>query len=433
MQDLLASSTGLVLLDSAFLFLVNYLVYHTLSHRAVSWWRLGLVTLVSAVLVTYLPNGLRFLVNPLLLAVLSYQAAPKLSKRHHIFYGFYAWGVTDLILRTLCLFIAPLIIGIPPYEVQSHAGYLLVCMLCVYPIYRFIHGYMGFEYLKNQESWLLEERLLFHITWLTRAAFCYGLLMDLLVYVTFLGSSDLIYNYLKLIVFLSVSVFFCTISYANRWIKDRSFDALQEEQERHFQSLRESSQHILQLYQDLSRQGVPNPDKLLEEKARAKGRKDSDCLVLTEEELMFTKELPDLTNVYSQLLRSMIESWYMAAKAEGIDFVLEVPEQVGTGSVKVVDLTLVLQAFLAEAFQVARELPEGLVRLFMVQDDKHHVFVVETLSQDEGGVNLFSEALELALSESEDESQLEEVLKRYPQAKVSTKRDRTLFSQVFEY
>ena len=52
---------------------------------------------------------------------------------------------------------------------------------------------------------------------------------------------EVVNNYAKLILLLATGAFFIVVSYANQWIKDELFLELKEEQERHFQSLQESS------------------------------------------------------------------------------------------------------------------------------------------------------------------------------------------------
>lgn len=432
MFGLLGVSSGLQLLDSVLFFLVNVLIYRAVSRRALPWWQVILGGLVSALLTTYSPDGLRFLVNPLILTLLSYQTDPVLSKRHHVFYGFYTWGVSDLILRMVCLFIVPLLIGTESYVVENQALYHLLCVLSVYPIYHFIHRYMGVEYLKVQERWLAEGRLVRLLSWWTAGLVAYGFMLDVLDALAFLITEPSRYNYLKLLVLLAICFFFIMISYANRWVLDRSFNQLQEEQDRHFQSLRDSNQHILRLYQDLSRQGAPKPNWELREKARPRGHKGNDCLVLTEEELPFTRHLPEIANVYSHLLRSVIESRYMEARRAGIAFVLEVPEQVRFESVDVVDMSLILQDFLAKAFQVARALPKGLLRVYMGHATEGQVLVVETLSQDNQGDVSLGDLDDQVFQAPANRVPLDAILERYPQAKVVSDKTPRLFSQMFE-
>ena len=129
----------------------------------------------------------------------------------------------------------------------------------------------------------------------------------------------------KLIVLLATGAFFIVVSYANQWIKDELFLELKEEQERHFQSLQESSRHILHLYQDLYRDGVPKVVVPKKVKTVLATSQEGDTQNLSDEEVPFSKVMPDISNLLSQLLRSVIESKYMEFHAVGVDFIMEVP------------------------------------------------------------------------------------------------------------
>ncbi|MFR6453299.1 MAG: hypothetical protein ACLUP5_08500 [Streptococcus sp.] len=95
---------------------------------------------------------------------------------------------------------------------------------------------------------------------------------------------------------------------------------MKEEQERHFQSLQESSRHILHLYQELYRDGVPKVAVPKKVKTVLATSQEGDSQSLSEEEVPFKKVIPDISNIHSQLLRSVIESKYMEFHAVGLEF-----------------------------------------------------------------------------------------------------------------
>lgn len=219
------------------------------------------------------------------------------------------------------------------------------------------------------------------------------------------------------------------VSYANQWIKDELFLELKEEQERHFQSLQESSRHILHLYQELYRDGVPKVVVPKKVKTVLATSQEGDTQNLSEEEVPFSKVMPDISNLLSQLLRSVIESKYMEFHAVGVDFIMEVPDPISPVHIDVVDLSAVLTTFLDNALLRAHGQENSLVRMSYYQRGEVQVLSVETtLSQDSAEAP--HEAYESHLSINE---QLEDIMERYPQSKLSFKNDKFIYRQQFEY
>ena len=240
---------------------------------------------------------------------------------------------------------------------------------------------------------------------------------------------EVVNNYAKLIVLLATGAFFIVVSYANQWIKDELFLELKEEQERHFQSLQESSRHILHLYQELYRDGVPKVVVPKKAKTVLATSQEGDTQNLSDEEVPFSKVMPDISNLLSQLLRSVIESKYMEFHAVGVDFIMEVPDPISPVHIDVVDLSAVLTTFLDNALLRAHGQENSLVRMSYYQRGEVQVLSVETtLSQDSAEAP--HEAYESHLSINE---QLEDIMERYPQSKLSFKNDKLIYRQQFEY
>ena len=121
--------------------------------------------------------------------------------------------------------------------------------------------------------------------------------------------------------------------------------------------------------------------------------------------------MPDISNLLSQLLRSVIESKYMEFHAVGIDFIMEIPDPISPSHIDIVDLSAVLTNFLDNA----------LLRVQVLS-------VETTLSQDSAEAP--HKAYENHLSINE---QIEDIMERYPQSKLSFKNDKFIYRQQFEY
>lgn len=304
-----------------------------------------------------------------------------------------------------------------------------ICVVVTYPLYLLVHRFIGYEYLQVEEK----ERLRIHFTpiviGVSFAFLSYGLLNDFMPYFASIWPVEVVNNYAKLIVLLATGAFFIVVSYANQWIKDELFLELKEEQERHFQSLQESSRHILHLYQDLYRDGVPKVVVPKKVKTVLATSQEGDTQNLSEEEVHFSKVMPDISNLLSQLLRSVIESKYMEFHAVGVDFIMEVPDPISPVHIDVVDLSAVLTTFLDNALLRAHGQENSLVRMSYYQRGEVQVLSVETtLSQDSAEAP--HEAYESHLSINE---QLEDIMERYPQSKLSFKNDKFIYRQQFEY
>ena len=346
-----------------------------------------------------------------------------------VFNSFYAWGTTNIIIRGLSLIVFPLLLGADLTSRIPESLTEFICVVVTYPIYLLVHRFIGYEYLQVEEK----ERLRIHFTpiviGVSFAFLSYGLLNDFMPYFASIWPVEVVNNYAKLVVLLATGAFFIVVSYANQWIKDELFLELKEEQERHFQSLQESSRHILHLYQDLYRDGVPKvvvPKKVETVLATSQ---EGDSQNLSEEEVPFSKVMPDISNLLSQLLRSVIESKYMEFHAVGVDFIMEVPDPISPVHIDVVDLSAVLTTFLDNALLRAHGQENSLVRLTYYQSGEVQVLSVETtLSQDSAEAP--HEAYENHLSNNE---QLEDIMERYPKSKLSFKNDKFIYRQQFEY
>lgn len=304
-----------------------------------------------------------------------------------------------------------------------------ICVVVTYPLYLLVHRFIGYEYLQVEEK----ERLRIHFTpiviGVSFAFLSYGLLNDFMPYFASIWPVEVVNNYAKLIVLLATGAFFIVVSYANQWIKDELFLELKEEQERHFQSLQESSRHILHLYQELYRDGVPKVVVPKKAKTVLATSQEGDTQNLSDEEVPFSKVMPDISNLLSQLLRSVIESKYMEFHAVGVDFIMEVPDPISPVHIDVVDLSAVLTTFLDNALLRAHGQENSLVRMSYYQRGEVQVLSVETtLSQDSAEAP--HEAYESHLSINE---QLEDIMERYPQSKLSFKNDKFIYRQQFEY
>ena len=418
----------LVSIDTLLIFFVNYLMFHAAGRVKISWRLLLLGGLLSVVLTPLLPMGFKFLLNPLILFCFSYYKRPDLPWIEPVFNSFYAWGTTNIIIRGLSLIVFPLLLGadLTSRIPESLTGF--ICVVVTYPIYLLVHRFIGYEYLQVEEK----ERLRIHFTpiviGVSFAFLSYGLLNEFMPYFASIWPVEVVNNYAKLVVLLATGAFFIVVSYANQWIKDELFLELKEEQERHFQSLQESSRHILHLYQELYRDGVPKVVVPKKAKTVLATSQEGDSQNLSEEEVPFSKVMPDISNLLSQLLRSVIESKYMEFHAVGVDFIMEVPDPISPSHIDIVDLSAVLMTFLDNALLRAHGQENSLVRLSYYQSGEVQVLSVETtLSQDSAKAP--HKAYENHLSINE---QIEDIMERYPQSKLSFKNDKFIYRQQFE-
>ena len=419
----------LVSIDTLLVFFVNYLMFHAAGRVKISWWLLLLGGLLSVVLIPLLPMGFKFLLNPLILFCFSYYKRPDLPWIEPVFNSFYAWGTTNIIIRGLSLIVFPLLLGADLTSRIPESLTEFICVVVTYPIYLLVHRFIGYEYLQVEEK----ERLRIHFTpiviGVSFAFLSYGLLNEFMPYFASIWPVEVVNNYAKLVVLLATGAFFIVVSYANQWIKDELFLELKEEQERHFQSLQESSRHILHLYQELYRDGVPKVVVPKKAKTVLATSQEGDSQNLSEEEVPFSKVMPDISNLLSQLIRSVIESKYMEFHAVGIDFIMEVPDPISPSHIDIVDLSAVLTTFLDNALLRAHGQENSLVRLSYYQSGEVQVLSVETiLSQDSAEAP--HKAYENHLSINE---QLEDIMERYPQSKLSFKNDKFIYRQQFEY
>lgn len=419
----------LVSIDTLLIFFVNYLMFHAAGRVKISWRLLLLGGLLSVVLTPLLPMGFKFLLNPLILFCFSYYKRPDLPWIEPVFNSFYAWGTTNIIIRGLSLIVFPLLLGADLTSRIPESLTEFTCVVVTYPIYLLVHRFIGYEYLQVEEK----ERLRIHFTpiviGVSFAFLSYGLLNEFMPYFASIWPVEVVNNYAKLVVLLATGAFFIVVSYANQWIKDELFLELKEEQERHFQSLQESSRHILHLYQELYRDGVPKVVVPKKAKTVLATSQEGDSQNLSEEEVPFSKVMPDIPNLLSQLLRSVIESKYMEFHAVGIDFIMEVPDPISPSHIDIVDLSAVLTTFLDNALLRAHGQDNSLVRLSYYQSGEVQVLSVETtLSQDSAKAP--HKAYENHLSINE---QLEDIMERYPQSKLSFKNDKFIYRQQFEY
>ena len=419
----------LVSIDTLLIFFVNYLMFHAAGRVKISWRLLLLGGLLSVVLTPLLPMGFKFLLNPLILFCFSYYKRPDLPWIEPVFNSFYAWGTTNIIIRGLSLIVFPLLLGADLTSRIPESLTEFFCVVFTYPIYLLVHRFIGYEYLQVEEK----ERLRIHFTpiviGVSFAFLSYGLLNEFMPYFASIWPVEVVNNYAKLVVLLATGAFFIVVSYANQWIKDELFLELKEEQERHFQSLQESSRHILHLYQELYRDGVPKVVVPKKAKTVLATSQEGDSQNLSEEEVPFSKVMPDIPNLLSQLLRSVIESKYMEFHAVGIDFIMEVPDPISPSHIDIVDLSAVLTTFLDNALLRAHGQENSLVRLSYYQSGEVRVLSVETtLSQDSAEAP--HKAYENHLSINE---QLEDIMERYPQSKLSFKNDKFIYRQQFEY
>ena len=418
----------LVSIDTLLIFFVNYLMFHAAGRVKISWRLLLLGGLLSVVLTPLLPMGFKFLLNPLILFCFSYYKRPDLPWIEPVFNSFYAWGTTNIIIRGLSLIVFPLLLGADLTSRIPESLTEFICVVVTYPIYLLVHRFIGYEYLQVEEK----ERLRIHFTpiviGVSFAFLSYGLLNEFMPYFASIWPVEVVNNYAKLVVLLATGAFFIVVSYANQWIKDELFLELKEEQERHFQSLQESSRHILHLYQELYRDGVPKVVVPKKAKTVLATSQEGDSQNLSEEEVPFSKVMPDISNLLSQLLRSVIESKYMEFHAVGIDFIMEVPDPISPSHIDIVDLSAVLTTFLDNALLRAHGQENSLVRLSYYQSGEVQVLSVETtLSQDSAEAP--HKAYENHLSINE---QLEDIMERYPQSKLSFTNDKFIYRQQFE-
>lgn len=419
----------LVSIDTLLIFFVNYLMFHAAGRVKISWRLLLLGGLLSVVLTPLLPMGFKSLLNPLILFCFSYYKRPDLPWIEPVFNSFYAWGTTNIIIRGLSLIVFPLLLGADLTSRIPESLTEFICVVVTYPIYLLVHRFIGYEYLQVEEK----ERLRIHFTpiviGVSFAFLSYGLLNEFMPYFASIWPVEVVNNYAKLVVLLATGAFFIVVSYANQWIKDELFLELKEEQERHFQSLQESSRHILHLYQELYRDGVPKVVVPKKAKTVLATSQEGDSQNLSEEEVPFSKVMPDISNLLSQLLRSVIESKYMEFHAVGIDFIMEVPDPISPSHIDIVDLSAVLTTFLDNALLRAHGQDNSLVRLSYYQSGEVQVLSVETtLSQDSAKAP--HKAYENHLSINE---QIEDIMERYPQSKLSFKNDKFIYRQQFEY
>lgn len=404
------------------IFILDYLILRRVSRRSLPWWWLTLATILVVMINKLLSLGATYWLNALVLLLLvRVRYGPK-SWLEALFCSFYAWGLTDLMIHFLTFVVFPMVLGFDLTSLSPPLPLLLVSGLLVYPIYLLVHYFIDFNYFSlggKQGSNKQSQGLLMRMT---LSFLVYGLIMEGLFYFSGFISGSLIPNYAQLVTLVAIGFFFGMISYANRKLKDRLFQELEEEQERHFQSLREANQHILRLHRELARGSLyqleKNEEVALVETAHGEVRNVDEKLI--------KQLLPDISHICSEVLRSVIESKFLEARAKGVTLVLEAPDQVQKPEMDPVDLSLVLQYFLDIGLMLVDRENEGVIRLSLGQNEVAWYMVVEVTVSGEAGDLFEADDAQVTMK------QVESLVQAYPEVKLRVTSEHQLVTQILE-
>ena len=378
--------------------------------------------------------GISLPLVPLVTLGFSYYLNKNAISVERFFLGFYPVVLVDIARRFLANFFFPFILHLPNAAFNKDIWWSMIPLAFVMPTVHLVDFILRIDFadiLKVATDQQKKKRL----SLVNMALLIYYSLIFLVTtfdaYFPELHLENtlrlpLVLGYLYLLLFVLGAV--------NQFAKEKIDQDLVQEQTKHLSTLERENARVEKLYKDLLR--VRANYKLLLNNLREVERtgdiraskRDLISLYVNQEPNITSERIEDFANVLNPNIYSLLTSKFHEAQMYGITIHAEVPDPIANYYLTELDLAVVLGHLMDNAIDAARQIKDGFIHIAYFEDEECQSFIIEysmeQVTKSYGLVSLTQKESSITI--------LQEILDRYPQTTLTTRRNGHKLMQILE-
>ncbi|MGT2935645.1 GHKL domain-containing protein [Streptococcus castoreus] len=414
----------------ATIFIDSWVIFSKSSGIKLNWKQLGLVGLLFIIANLIVDNVI--LIDQLFFILVSLVFAPQRKLFEHIFNGFFAIMIVELLFRVIGSFFLPAVMGVSISQINNNIRLLELCYLFVLPaFYLFSHIFsIDLTLLK----FIGEDKMKNWIFWMNTAMFSYYFFVHFLVTVQ---SNFLIlyFRYRSILIIIYLAILIGIIVKLDRFAKDQLSQRLAQAQNERIAYLENYNSSIEQLYREIQTVKHDSENILIS----LKDSIDSgDLLLITKvyqtviqqsanAMIHANGEMTSLDNIKETVVRSVLTSKLLEAQSHGIDLYIEIPDVIDDLPIKLLDVIVLFTGLMDHAIETAKGSRRPFLSIAYFKQDGNQIFIIENSTKTNR-----IDMTRLFDTQQRSLSRFFTVLNNYPQITISTKSDHYRLRQLLE-
>ena len=372
------------------------------------------------------------LIDQLFFIIVSLLFAPQKKLSEHIFNGFFAIMIVELLFRVIGFFFLPAVLGFSIRQINSDLRLLELCYLLILPMF-YLFSYI-FSIDLSLLGFISEDKMKKWVFWMNATMFSYYFFVHFLVKVQseFLG---LYFRYRSILIFIYLAILIWIIVKLDRFAKDQLSQKLAQAQNERIAYLENYNQSIEQLYRDI-RTVKHDSENILISLKDSIDSGDIESITQVYETVVQQSatslrrpgyEMSSLDNIKEAVVRSVMNSKLLEAQHYGIDLYIEIPDVIDDLPIKLLDLIVLFTGLVDNAIETAKGSRRPFLSIAYFKQDGKQFFIIEN-STKTNRVDMVS----LFHDRQKSLPRFFTILDGHPQITLSSKSDHYRLRQLLE-
>lgn len=412
------------------IFIDSWIIFSKFSGIKLKWKPLCVTGAIFIVANVLFDNVI--LIDQLFFIGVSLLFAPQKKLSEHIFNGFFAIMIVELLFRVIGSFFLPAVLGFSIRQINSDLRLLELCYLLILPMF-YLFSYI-FSIDLSLLRFISEDKMKKWVFWMNTTMFSYYFFVHFLVKVQseFLG---LYFRYRSILIFIYLAILIWIIVKLDRFAKDQLSQKLAQAQSERIAYLENYNQSIEQLYRDI-RTVKHDSENILISLKDSIDSGDIESITQVYETVVQQSatsmrrpgyELSLLDNIKEAVVPSVMNSKLLEAQHYGIVLYIEIPDVIDDLPIKLLDLIVLFTGLVDNAIETAKGSRRPFLSIAYFKQDGKQFFIIEnsTKTNRVDMVSLFDDR-------QKSLPRFFEILDGHPQITLSSKSDHYRLRQLLE-
>ncbi|EIQ82785.1 UNVERIFIED_CONTAM: sensor histidine kinase [Streptococcus canis] len=412
------------------IFIDSWVIFSKSSGIKLSWKRLCLTGLMFIIANMMFDNLI--LIDQFFFIIVSLLFAPQKKLSEHIFNGFFAIMIVELLFRVIGSFFLPVVIGFTISQINNDLRLLELCYLCVLPMF-YLFSYI-FSIDLSLLRFISEDKMKKWVFWMNTAMFSYYFFVHFLVNV----QSDFLSLYFRcrsMLIFIYLAILIWVVVKLDRFAKDQLSQKLVQAQNERIGYLENYNHSIEQLYQEIRTVKHDSENILISLKDSIDSGDMTSITQVYETVIQQSAtsmmrnsyEVSSLDNIQEAVIRSVMNSKLLEAQHYGIKLYIDIPDVIDDLPIKLLDLIVLFTGLVDNAIETAKGSRRPFLSIAYFKQDGKQFFIIEN-STKTNRINM----ARLFNVQQKSLSRFFTILNGHPQITFSTKSDHYRLRQLLE-
>ncbi|MGT2845249.1 GHKL domain-containing protein [Streptococcus hongkongensis] len=399
-----------------------------------------LLYFVSAVIGTYILDGIYVMSDPIFLLLFSYLTNKSYSRAQHILYTFYAITIVRLISRFMGYVAIPTIFHASTAITSNNPYFIVLSYLLVYPFSRLVHFLLQIDYIAVKQANQPTTRNDLRVFNIGMIIFYVAVSLTIFLQYHIPSIAPLVARIRYLMIAGYILIFLWSlhqiIKYSRRFVDDKIY----EERQNHLTNLNNYNQYVNSLYEEIRRFKVETRESL-EKMGPSIASEDIEQLKNDYQTLFINNKQPKqseryaldrLVNIKIATIKSLLAAKLFKANELGLTSNVEIPDQIDKIPMNIIDFIVILSVFVDNAIEAACDSAEKTIDLVLFYNDEKLYLIVRNSSKENQVAisNVFKEGFSTkGRNRGLGLSNVKKILDQYSSIELSTKSKNHQFTQ----